>query len=155
MASIANRYATQDLFIARDHRKQLGNFVTRLDDGAPTSDRELIRPFTRQVDAWWVALVLGVRNGQRTPLSTANRSKFNDGGVLNSDPWRITHLDLLALAEDGPDMLDRPAEVIRMANEYANTGFPELLEQLIGEPEPTLSFMLRLNALDRSSAEQA
>ena len=155
MAIVVNRYATSDLFIARDYRGQLTNFVDRLDDGGPSSSPEVLRPFRRQIDAWWAALVLGVRSGQRTPLSTTNRSKFNDGSVLNSDPWRITHLDLLALAEEGPDMLDRPADVIRMANEYANGGFQELLDQLVGQPEPTLNLMLRLDASDRSPAGPA
>ena len=155
MAIVVNRYATSDLFIAREYREQLTNFVDRLDDGGPTSKSGVLRPFRRQIDAWWAALVLGVRSGQRTPLSTENRSKFNDGSVLSSDPWRITHLDLLALAEEGPGMLDRPADVVRMANEYANGGFEELLGQLVGQPEPTLNLMLRLDASDSSPSTSA
>ena len=48
-------------------------------------------------------------------------------------------------------MLDKPAEVIRMASEYANTGFPHLFEHLIGQPEPTLNLMMRLDEAASSS----
>ena len=107
-------------------------------------------PFARQVDAWWAAIAIGVQYGERTPLPT-DQVKFNDGGILNSDPWRITHLELLALAEGGDAaMLDKPAEVIRMVSEYANTGFPYLLDHLMGQTEPTLNLIMRLNEVEGS-----
>ena len=135
MTGTVNRYASQELFIARVHHKSLLEFVSRSEQDS--------HPFARQVDAWWAAIAIGVQQGQRT-AHAADRVKFNDGGILSSDPWRITHLELLALAEGGPEILDKPAEVIRMASEYANTGFPRLLDHLMGEPEPTLNLMMRL-----------
>lgn len=141
MTNVANQYANQDLFIARPFWEQLRGFVSRADqDGLP---------FLRQVDAWWAAMAIGVQHGERAKLPS-DLVKFNDGGILNSDPWRITHLELLALSEGGPEMLDKPAEVIRMASEYANAGFPELLANLIGQPEPTLNLILRLDDLKHS-----
>jgi len=50
-------------------------------------------------------------------------------------------------AAEGPEILDSPAEVIRMASEFANTGFPELLDRLVGQVEPTLNLMVRLEEL--------
>ena len=135
MPDVMNRYANQDLFLAQDVSEKLGDFVSR-------SDRD-VKPFSRQVDAWWLAIGIGVRLGRRTPLP-ASTVKFNDGGILSSDPWRITHLEALALAEEGEQVMDSPAQVIRIAAEYANTGFPWLFEQLIGEAEPTLTLMNRL-----------
>ena len=136
---IANRYANQDLNIAKRHHDRLGTFVSR---SGPDN-----QPFSRYVDAWWAAMAIGVRLGRRTPLPP-EVIKFNDGRILSSDPWRITHLELLALAEAGPEALDRPADVIRRASEYANTGFPSLLAQLIGQNEPTLNLMLRVGEID-------
>ena len=136
---IANRYASQDLNIAKQHHERLGAFLSR-------SGRENM-PFSRSVDAWWIAMLIGVRLGRRSPLPS-EVTKFNDGRVLSSDPWRITHLELLALGTEGPDSLDRPSDVIRMASEYANTGFPYLLDQLIGQNEPTLNLMLRVGKID-------
>ncbi len=136
---ITNRYVNQDLNIAKSHHDRLGAFVSR---SGPAN-----KPFSRYVDAWWAAMAIGVRLGRRTPLPPEVK-KFNDGRVLSSDPWRITHLELLALAKSGPEALDRPADVIRAASEYANTGFPYLLEQLIGQNEPTLNLMLRVGEID-------
>ena len=142
MDSVVNRYANQDLFITRAFREPLGDIVSRSELDS--------HPFARQVDAWWAAIVIGVQRGERTPLPT-DQFKFNDGSILSSDPWRITHLELLALAEGGDEMLEKPTEVIRMASEYANTGFPSLLEHLIGQPEPTLNLMMRLDQVVSSS----
>ena len=73
--------------------------------------------------------------------------KFNTAAILNSDPWRITHLELLALSEEGSDVLDNPGRVIHIASEYANAGFPWLLDRMIGEAEPTLALMNHLAEL--------
>ena len=140
MTTIANPYASQDLFIAAPHHQRLRDYVSR--------SQQDHRPFQRQVDAWWAALAIGVRQRRRIPLSQ-EPVKFNDGRILATDPWRITHLELLALGEEGPEILDSPAEVIRMASEYANGGFPDLLDQLVGQVEPTLNLMLRLDDLRR------
>jgi hypothetical protein len=141
MADVINRYSNQDLFIAEDVRDRLGDFVSRSEkDG---------KPFARQVDAWWLAIGLGVQIGHRTPLPEKT-VKFNDGGILSTDPWRITHLELLALADEGEAVLDSPSQVVRIASEYANTGYPWLIDQLLGEAEPTLTLMNRLSEyLDR------
>lgn len=135
MTAVVNPYVSQDLFIAEDYHTRLSDFVSRsTKDGLP---------FARQVDAWWVAIGIGVRIGAPTPLPE-KRVKFNDGAILNSDPWRVTHLELLALAYEGEDVLKEPARVIRIASEYANTGFSWLMETLVGEPEATLTLLNRL-----------
>jgi hypothetical protein len=136
MVATVNPYAGQDLFIAADVSLRIGDFVSRSDkDG---------KPFARQVDAWWLAICLGVHMGQRSKLPDKT-VKFNDGAILSTDPWRITHLELLALAEEGEFVLDKPVQVIRIASEYANAGFPWLIEQLLGEAEPILTLMNRLS----------
>jgi hypothetical protein len=135
MALIVNPYASQDLFIAQEVSDRLSDFVSRSEKDA--------KPFARQVDAWWLAIGVGVQLGERTPLP-AKTVKFNDGAILASDPWRITHLEALALAEEGEKVLERPSQVIRIASEYANGGFPWLLDQLLGEAEPILTLTNRL-----------
>jgi hypothetical protein len=137
MVAVANPYANQDLFIAADVSDRMSDLVAR-------SDKEGAKPFPRQVDAWWLALGLGVRIGERTALP-GKTVKFNDGGILATDPWRITQLELLALAQEGAEALDGPAGVIRIASEFANTGFQWLIDKLLGEAEPTLTLMNRLS----------
>lgn len=135
---VLNPYASQDLFLSAENSDRLAPFVSRAErDG---------RPFTRQVDAWWLAVLAGVKTGLRTEI-IGRSVKFNDGGILASDPSRITHLELLAVAEEGVEVLQRPAHVVRIATEYANTGFDWLFEQLIGESEPALTLTNRLGDL--------
>ena len=138
---IPNRYANYDLHIATQYHERLDSFVSH-------SGKEK-KLFSRWVDAWWLALTIGVRVGRRSPLPP-NVTKFYDGRILSSDPWRITHLELLALAENGPEALDDPRDVIRMASEYANTGFPDLLDHVVGQNEPTLHL---ISALSRMGQE--
>jgi len=134
MADVVNRYANLDLFIGQQFHDRLGEYVSRSEkDG---------KPFARQVDGWWVAMGVGVRQGQRLALSPADKAvKFNTAAILTSDPWRITHLELLALSEEGPDVLDNPGRVVQIAGEYANAGFRWLLDQMTGEAEATLALM--------------
>ena len=103
------------------------------------------KPFQRQIDLWWCALCLGVRLERRTRLGPRDSLvKFNDGGILSSDPWRITHLELLALAELGEEGLDNPSDTIQMAAEYAATGASVIEEICVGAAEPTLTLLTRL-----------
>lgn len=147
MAALANPYASIDLFISSENSARLGPFVKRGDKDSA--------PFARQVDAWWLAILAGVQLGIRTAIS-GTPVKFNDGAILASDPWRITHLELLAIAEDdegsGVGVLQHPRQVIRIATEYANTGFDWLFEQLTGEHQPVLTLTNRLGALASDSA---
>jgi hypothetical protein len=71
-------------------------------------------------------------------------TKFHSGVILNSDPWRITHLELLALSEEGAVALDSPQRVIHIASEFANTGLSWIVDRLLGEAEPTLTLANRL-----------
>lgn len=140
MADIVNRYGNLDLFISKDSHDRLTEHVSRAEkDG---------KPFARQVDAWWAALVVGVRMAERVALPSGDQTvKFNTAAILSTDPWRITHLELLALSEEGSEVLDTPGRVIQIASEYANAGFPWLLDQMVGEAEPTLALMNHLSDL--------
>jgi hypothetical protein len=134
MAEVVNRYAAIDLFIPEEYHKSVGDFVSRAQNDT--------RPFSRQIDLWWLAVGIGVQAGYRTPSPGKDKgTKFNTAAILNSDPWRITQLELLALAEEGDAVLSDPNRVIQIASEYANTGLQWLMEQMLGEAEPTLALM--------------
>ena len=94
--------------------------------------------FSRQVDLWWHALGLGVAAGERTHLPSPPRptlSNFSEADILQSDPWRITQLELLVLGEQGVEAASNPTTVITTANEYALTGFRLLAEELRGQSD--------------------
>ena len=132
------RYGNQDLFLPKEfHAAFVDKLVSQSDERAP---------FYRQVDLWWYALGVGVTRGHRTGLpSRTSLTKLNDGGILESDQWRITHLELLVLAEQGEDDASNPAVVIRCANEYAITGCKVLGEELRGVHDPQLQLLLRIS----------
>ena len=92
-------------------------------------------PFRRQVDLWWFAIEVGAKAGTRTPLTPPlgqNFTIFNNGAVLAQTPWRIHHLELLVLGEQGQEAASNPSIVLQTGNEYAYTGFNLLTEDLRG-----------------------
>ena len=107
-------------------------------DSLLVSLTHLHAPFARQVDLWWHAIEQGVIAGERTSLPTPQRPSlvsFSEADILLSDPWRITHLELLVLGEQGVDAAGYPNVVILTANEYALTGFRLLAEELRGQSD--------------------
>ncbi len=128
MAEIINRYASIDLFMPEDSHRVIREHVGTN------------QPFPRQVDAWWIGFCLGVRHSQARPLPD-KRTKFMDGAILSSDPWRIIHLELIALGLRGEEILTRPRDVVQLATEHANYGLELLVNALTGQNEPTLALM--------------
>lgn len=134
MPEINNRYSSIDLYMPENMHHIIREHV-----GAN-------QPFSRFIDAWWIGLCLGVRHGGTLPLPRQeNRVKFMDGSILSSDPWRIIHLELIAVSLQGEKILTRPREVIQLATDYANFGIEMLCEAIAAQNEPTLAL---LNFLD-------
>ena len=132
MSFDANPYAGHDLYLPRAWHESYQRY-TRPER---SEGRDLdSAPFPRMVDMWWAALGIGVRQEQRSPMGD-DPVKFETGSILNSDPWRITHLGLVAIAVEGDEVLDRPGEVIRIANEYAATGSEYLVTTMAGHAKP-------------------
>lgn len=128
----SNPYAAQDLFVPKQWHESYQRYTSM----SRSEGRDLDGvPFPRMIDMWWTALGIGVREGQRSPLGK-EPVKFADGAILGSDPWRIAHLGLLAVAEDGEDILTHPSEVIRLACEFAATGSGILIEAMAGHARP-------------------
>ena len=124
----ASSYRNQNLWIPRSFS---ADFVAQNENLVSLTEPRAA--FGRQVDLWWYAMGLGVNAGERTSLPTPVRPtmvNFAEADILVSDPWRITHLELLVLGEQGVDAACNPATVIGTANEYAMTGFRLLAVEL-------------------------
>ena len=122
------RYGNQDLWLPKSFHAE---FVENVGHVVHRSNARAA--FPRQVDLWWYALGMGMAEGRRTPLPTRDQLvRFNDGGILEADPWRITHLELLALIEEGHLAATNTATVVRIGNEYAFTGCAILTDRLRG-----------------------
>ncbi len=127
-----NPYATQDLYVPREWHDSYQRYAIQA--RAEVRDFDAT-PFPRMIDMWWAALCIGVREGQRSPLGD-KPTKFADGAILSSDPWRVPHLGLIAAAEEGVGVLERPSEVIKIACEYAATGSGWLVGVMAGHARP-------------------
>ena len=139
-----SEYRYQNLWIPSDFR---AHFVVRSRSDSDESDSILVSqtdpraPFSRQVDLWWHAMTVGIDAGHRTPLPTPIRPdmvNFSEADILSTDPWRITHLELLVLGEQGVEAACDPATVISTANEYALTGFRLLADELRAQSDPQM-----------------
>jgi len=132
-----SRFRDLDLWIPEGFHTEFvrsGTLVKRGDDP--------YIPFNRQIDLWWYAFGVGVRIGEKTPLPDRSKLvRFNEAGILESDPWRITHLELLALAEHDEEISADPTEVLQIAHEYAMTGFNILTQELRGVTDFQLHLM--------------
>jgi hypothetical protein len=127
-----NPYATQDLYVPKEWHESYQRYAIQ----ARAEVRDLdVTPFPRMIDMWWVALCVGVREGRKSPLGE-KPTKFADGAILSSDPWRVPHLGLIAVAEAGVEILERPSEVIKIACEYAATGSEWLVGVMAGHARP-------------------
>ncbi|MCY4578431.1 MAG: hypothetical protein OXD31_05225 [Chloroflexi bacterium] len=121
-------YRNQNLWVPSSFRDE---FIVPID--TLVSQTNPRAAFSRQIDLWWHAIGLGVDAGHRTPLPTPIRPamvNFIDADTLESDPWRIAHLELLVLGEQGVEAALNPSSVITTANEYALTGFGLLEREL-------------------------
>ena len=138
MAAVANPFQNLELKVPAADWEAVRRLTTtfRSEDGSRADPDK--SPFQRYVDLWWTGLCIGVSEGRRTKPDQWH--KFNDGGVLSSDPWRISQLQLLALGVVGSaDVLGDPGQIISLANEFAATGLPILVDEVTGKNLPIMA----------------
>ncbi len=138
MADIVTPYTSQDLFLTKSFDDEFARQLVSRSLGGR-------QPFPRKVDLWWTAVLIGAAVGHRTPMPPAEQlTKFHTGAVLGREPWRVTSLELLALADEGEPVIARPSDVVRLGHEYAFTGLRWLADELRGQAQPTLHLMTAL-----------
>ncbi len=124
-----NPFATADINIPDEYREYFDAYVQKKEG---KQAQALHQPFARNVDMWFFAICLAVRKGLKPASHTGKTYKAAEGSVLSSDPWRATVLTMLAIADSADDVsiIERPGEMLRIANGYALAGLPELLNLL-------------------------
>ncbi len=124
-----NPFATADINIPKDYREHFDAYVQKKEG---KHAQALHQPFARNIDMWFFAICIAVRKGLKPGSHSGETYKAAEGSVLSSDPWRATVLTMLAIAESGNDVsiIERPGEMLRIANGYAMAGLPELLNIL-------------------------
>ncbi|KZC99937.1 MULTISPECIES: hypothetical protein [unclassified Thalassospira] len=130
-----NPFAGLDIAILDDFREKIDTYVQRR-EGQRASP--LNQPFNRNVDIWFFAIMLAVQNGLKPTEVKGKTYKAAEGVVIGSDSWRPTALTLLAIAEsEDPNIVDRAGDMMRIANSYANAGFPLLFSMLDSRGDDT------------------
>ena len=145
MADIVTPYTSQDLFLLKAFDDE---FASRLVSRFGPRSGDGREPFPRKIDLWWTAVVIGAAIGHRTPMPGAHQlTKFNTGAILGREPWRVTNLELLALADKGEAVIGKPSEVVRIGHEYAFTGLGWLSDELRGAAQPMITLMTAFEAI--------
>jgi len=128
MAYVTNPFQNLELRIPEAYRDEVDRFC-QTQPGGGTRPPPDDSPFERQIDIWFLAVCIGARKGKRTQIIRPHR--FITGELLSRDPYRIESLELLAVSyTDDPWILERPSEIMDLANELAATGLAEIIDML-------------------------
>lgn len=118
-------------------------------DGEESSGRKV---FATMKDAFMLSLGFGVAKRQRTPLA-ASREIFQDT-VLRPADWDVIKAAVIAEDEKQLQLLEDDEQLVRIAEEYANTGIRILQDlYLSAQPEESLAAGLLNVYLDREQAK--
>lgn len=133
-----NPFSTTRLEYPTSQKTHYDNYAAR------SSGRSVdYSPFPRMIDLWWAGLSLAVRNElEPVDLSKVRTTRFVEGSIFDSDPWRIHFLRLIAMQRHGsPEILTSPSEVASLANGLAAAGVPCIVEMLTdGDQPPVWNF---------------
>jgi len=128
VAYVTNPFQNLELRIPEAYRDEVDRFC-QTQPGGGTRPPPDDSPFERQIDIWFLAVCIGARKGKRTQIIKPHR--FITGELLSRDPYRIESLELLAVSyTDDPWILERPSEIMDLANELAATGLAEIIDML-------------------------
>ena len=139
MAEPIAPYVSQDLFLPRDFDEEFSELLV---SGKRGSDK----PFPRKVDLWWATICIGAALGQHRPV-TKDRVKFHTGQIFANEQWRVTHMELLALAREGQVALTKPVRVVEIAEEYGMAGIDWMTERLRASTRPAIKLLMELEMI--------
>lgn len=140
MADVHPGYLSHDLYLPRDFDDEFSDLLVSRERGSD-------KPFPRKVDLWWATICIGASLGEHYPVAK-DRSKFNTGQVFAQEQWRISHMELLALARDGDSAISEPGRVIEIAEEYGMAGIGWITDHLRGSSRPILKLLMELEAVE-------
>ena len=92
-------------------------------------------PFPRMIDFWFTGMSVAARMQlQPSKLPKDETFKFHEGSVLDSDIGRVQVVMLVSIAIDGNvKIVNKPRDMITIANGLAASGVPHLVEMLEGD----------------------
>ena len=138
-------YVSQDLFLPRKFDAEFGELLVDQKKGSE-------KPFPRKVDLWWATICIGVALRETRPISS-DRVKFHTGQVFANEQWRVAHMELIALAKEGGEVLPKPIRVVQIADEFGAAGAEWIAERLRGSSRSSLVLLDKLAELKHSDKE--
>lgn len=125
-----NEFASTDIHLPEKFQEYFHAYCLTRTEGSRNNPED--SPFPRMVDMWFLALCIAVKEGLRPASDVQGKSyKAIEGVVIGSDSWRSNALMLLALAHSQDiEVLNKPHEMMRIANSYALAGLPRLISVL-------------------------
>lgn len=133
-----NPFAQYDIDMPLKFRDKILTFCAK----GSVSRSRMRAPFKRQVDFWYAAFLMAVKEGTQ-PEKEAETYKPIQGSILSTDPWRISHIQAsyLAMTEDLPGLADS-RKVFEFALGMANAGIPLLINLLeTDDDEPLWAYL--------------
>lgn len=125
-----NAFASTDIHLPKKYQEYFHTYcLTRIDG---SRNDPVHSPFPRMVDMWFLALCIAVKERLTPNFDNKGESyKAIEGSIFGSDNWRSNALLLLAIAHEGNvEIMDRPHDMMRIANAYALAGLPYLISIL-------------------------
>ena len=132
MRNYNNPYQREELRYPKEYEKEIQVYCKSRSAQTVTSS-----PFPRIVDFWFLSFCIGVKEDVRLLITRANTVKFIDGTIFTRDPWRIQILNMFAIGyKQETTIIERPNEIIQIANEFAAGGMEFVLDMLKGHSSP-------------------
>lgn len=145
MAEPISSYVSQDLYLPRGFDDEFSELLV-------SSAKGCNKPFARKVDLWWATICIGAALGKHRSVDK-DPVKFHTGQILANEQWRITHMELLALAREDETVLRNPRRVVEIAEEYGMAGVDWITERLRASTSPAIKLLVELGAIGEGTID--
>ena len=121
-----NIFAQYQIDIPIKYQDQIKSYVSTGGTGSSKANT----PFLRQVDFWYMALVVAFNKGFE-PVVEKETYNAVTAEILSRNDYRIHHMQLIALAHfQDPSVLAEPRKVLDYCLSLANAGIPYVISIL-------------------------
>ena len=134
-----NVFGGHNIYIPSDLREFFARYSQTRAEGSKNKVED--SPFPRMVDLWFLGLGIAAHR-KLSPISQERKESYNaiEGNVFGNDNFRSDAIGLFCVSKTGGiHCIDKPAEMLRLANSYALAGVYNIVQELEavrGKDEP-------------------
>ncbi len=142
-----NVFGGHNIFIPNELREFFARYSQTRAEGSKNKAED--SPFPRMVDFWFLGLGIAADKKLKA-IELPKKEIYNaiEGNVLGSDDFRSDTIVLFCISKHGSiDIIDKPAEMLKLANSYALAGIYDLvreLESIRGGSDEPLDYLCNL-----------